>query len=145
METANPLNQTQEVTNTQNPQDVTSDGASNAADFQSTAPADALNQEAQSLSVQETGEPLSGTAAAEAASNAAWLWGVGIVLILIVAAVIIYRVLREEAEADEAEMARPAKAASAKSSSKKPVRSKKTTRTGKKKPAARKKTSAKRK
>ncbi len=143
METANPLNQTQEVTNTQNPQDIT-DGASNAADFQSTAPVDALNQEAQNLSVQETGDPITGAAVSTAGDSMPWVWGAGIVLILVVSIVIIYRVLREESEADELVTARPARASSAKSAAKKPVRPKKTTRTGKKKPA-RKKTTAKRK
>lgn len=133
METANPLN-TGSVPDTQNPQEVTpSQGASDASDFQQTAPSDSLTQDAQNLTVESTGEP-NNAATQTASNNGNWSWGIGIALIVAVVVAVIYRIFREEMAAERAGST-PVSAAPKKSASVKKAASKKPT---KKKSARRK-------
>ena len=71
---------------TQNPQSQTaSPGASESSDFQTSAPANVLNEDAGDISVQETGESAAQAQAVEPApSYAVYYWGGSIILVLVV-------------------------------------------------------------
>ncbi len=93
------LNDTQSAPDTGNPQNVgESANPSNGADFQQTAPQDLLKQEQrQSLSVQETGEPLpagSSTVAVDGGLSLLW-WALLIVLAVVVGSILAIRFLGE--------------------------------------------------
>lgn len=126
----NQLNQTQSAPPTSNPQSATSpNGASESTDFQSTAPSDALNQEAEQLSVQETGEPIYGSEQAIPDNAVSVIW-IGIVLAIVVVGVwFLAKLLRESVDDNKRPAAKPAAspATKAKSTKKKPV-AKKTTK-----------------
>lgn len=127
------LNQTQSTPQTSNPQDaVPSEGASNSADFQSTAPEEALRQQTEALSVQETGDPVSGstTAALDNSFSIAILFIIGL---LIAGAVIFYKLMKETVEESAQPQSKPA--ATKKSST--------TKKTPAKKPASKKTPSGK--
>ena len=137
------LNNTRQVSDTSNPQNAgETSGPSNGADFQSTAPQDVLRQEQQqSLTVQETGEPLpagSNTSVVDGGLSVMW-WAV-----IIIASVAVGSVLAIKLWGDSDESytpAEPAKPARAKSTATK----KKVTKTKSGKPAkSRKKTTKQR-
>lgn len=121
----NNLNQTQDSDNTQNPQQnsVPSDGASNAEDFQSTAPQDALNSQTDSLSVQKTGDPITGSISS-VQGNSITLVVILAVVVAVAAVFIIIRLLKEGAEDDRLAEASKPKAADLKAA-KKPAAKKK--------------------
>lgn len=116
----NSLNNTQSTPNTANPQGAgEANNASNAADFQQTAPSDVLKDRTQDLNVQDTGAQLPVN---EAAINwTPWLLGLGIVVLLaaLVVAARQFMAAREGAEPIPA----PAKSKAA-ASKKKPSRTK---------------------
>lgn len=146
----NDLNNTQTAPDTRNPQDVIpADGASRAEDFQSTAPQDALNQELDSLEVQSTGEPLSGTLEGVSSDNSIFLGTFAIFVLLAAGAFVLARLLKESSEdiasaTSPAAAARP-KATANKASKTKKAPAKKKTSSGKPVAKKRKKPSRKRK
>ena len=136
------------VSNTQNPQgSAPAPGASDASDFQQPAGQDALNTQTDSLSVQETGDPITGVQQ-QAASDFPLGWVIIIGVSVIIAVVVIFKMIKDMIEEDKASL-RPAKSSPA-SSTRKPTAAKKpaksVSRSGKKKPAKKsKKRSSKRK
>lgn len=131
------MENTQSSPNTANPQQAPSaGGASNAADFQSTAPSDALRTEMQNLSVQETGQPLEGgrSVASGSGSNG---WIIVVVAMAVVAVFVIFKLIREAIEDNRATSARAAAPAASSSAKKKPATTKKASPA--KKPAAKRK------
>jgi hypothetical protein len=138
LETSNPLNPG-DVAGTENPQQsVTTPGASDASDFQSTADSEALTQETDSLSVQSTGEPLNSGAQINVASNTAWLWVLGLVAIVLVSALFIRRLSQEEAATIAATTAKKSNTKPAKKSASQRTGSTAKSKTSKKKPARKK-------
>lgn len=135
----NTLNNTQATPNTDNPQDVGgADNANNGADFQQTAPVDVLTK-SQTLEVQQTGDPISGglPAATDSSWSFVW-WGLGILVIVVVASILAIRFLKQQdeeaADVAPATVKEPAASkAAAQPAAKKPV---KKTKSGK--PAIRK-------
>ncbi len=126
--------------NTANPQTaVPADGASNAADFQTTAPSDTLRNEVENLSVQETGEPLasSGVQAADTGWPIGWVITVGIMAAI--ALFVLVRLIKEAIE-EEKTSTRSAtvSAASRKSTPKKAAKKKPGAAQNKKKKPAKK-------
>jgi uncharacterized protein HemX len=148
LETANPLNTSDDVSGTQNPQSSTgTPGASNASDFQEAAGSEALTKTTGDLTVETTGEPAEATAVTAASSNAFLApWGIGLALIIAIALVLIARIKREEMAQEPAVRAASAKSKTAPSESekkkpaKKSAKSKPTT-----KKATRRKSTKKRK
>jgi len=138
LEESNSLNSTQNSQNSQNPQGTGNPGSSNGSDFQTTAPQDALNEGTENLSVQSTGDPLSGSVSNNANDSLPMSWIIGIFLIIIIGGFIFYKLLRETIE--EATSPEPAtKPRVVKSPAKKTAASKKSSSN------KRKKTSKKRK
>lgn len=89
------LNETQSAPQTANPQTAGGAGPANdSADFQQTAPSDTLEQENQSLGVQESGRLPS--AATVRQDNSMWFWGVGILVSLVVIVVITRLLMAED-------------------------------------------------
>ncbi len=122
------FNHTRSTPQTSNPQGAASAiGASNSTDFQETAPQEALSQSAEQLQVQETGQPLSGTATSVVENSSSVLVITGIIALLIVGAWILYKLMKETVEEDLT----PSPAAAKKSAG-----AKKPATTTKKKPAA---------
>ncbi len=83
---------------TSNPQDPAAyPGASNGADFQSTATREALTgQSNQELTVQETGQPIAGNGTAAAGGlPELWLWIGGFVVIVIIIVVVVRKLINE--------------------------------------------------
>lgn len=117
MDTNNELNQTDNSQNSQNPQNTSAPGASDAADFQQTAPYNALNEEAENLTVQETGDPIQGLPATTDNGGFAWGWTVGILLALGVVCFVLYVLLKESREDDEVSVPAAAPATSSKPTS----------------------------
>ena len=103
MDTASPIN-TRNSQESQSPQDTGTPGASDAADFQSTAPAATLNEGAKNLTVQETGEPADAIAKVTEGWPVAWV--IGIVLLVAAGGFIFYKLLKESID----ETAEPAPA-----------------------------------
>lgn len=106
----NKLNDTQTPSRTDNPQSSTSPSASNGTDFQNTAPSDALNQEAQNLSVETTGDPIVGKKETQADSSS-MMWAFGVLLLVLIGAWIVIRLMQREETIQESA---PAKAQTAK-------------------------------
>lgn len=101
------LNQTQNSDQTANPQNSgTYSGASNGADFQSTAPAETLDTSNQALSVQETGEPLTGMNQPDGGMSA-WVWVGGILAVVVIVAIIV-KLLRMDDEPAASVVSAPA-------------------------------------
>jgi hypothetical protein len=137
----NSLNNTQNAQNSQNPQDTNTPTANNGSDFQPAAPADALNEKTDNLTVQKTGEPVSAGTTSKASDSMSMAWTFGILLLLIVAGYVFYKLFKETL--DEAiESEQPTKVTSQKTQVSTPKKS-----TSKKKSTSnkRKKTSKKRK
>ncbi len=104
----NELNRTQSTIPTSNPQGATStEGASNAADFQSTAPSEALNEQTESLSVQETGQPAEGVATV-AADGLSTLWIGIIVVVIAIGGWLLFKLLKETVEEESRPAPKPA-------------------------------------
>lgn len=104
------LNNTQTGPQTANPQSVTGGAADagNSADFQQTAPQDALSRDGrQELSVQNTGEPLSGTVSVASANSISLVWWA----VLITTSIIIGSILAIKYLGAQDEEAAPAPAA----------------------------------
>lgn len=99
----NNLNETQSTPNTSNPQDaVPADGASNASDFQSTAPYDALNQEAENLTVQKTGDPLEAQSVSAVSDASVVFWVIFGVIVFALSLVLLFKLIKEGKEDDAA-------------------------------------------
>lgn len=110
----NSTTQTNSTPQTSNPQDAASaGGASNSADFQSTAPKETLNQEAESLSVQQTGEPLKGVTASVMENGLSTIVVLTVIVLVVIGGWILYKLLREAVE-ENTEPAPKAKATVAK-------------------------------
>lgn len=146
------INNTQSAPGTANPQSaVPADGASNGADFQSTAPSEALRNQVDNLSVQETGEPATGSQAPATATDFPLGWVVAIGITVVIGIVVLVRLLKEAAEESApapvrksapvtAKSTKAAKAPAKKTTAKKTSAKKKSAPAQrKKKPAARKK------
>lgn len=125
---------------TSNPQGAApSRGASKSADFQETAPSDVLSEQARALSVENTGEPLDGRPADAGGSLSFAWWGLGLLLVLVLAGMYVIRLFTERDELIAEEITPPKPAVSArKTAAKKPARktaSGKPTKKRRKKPA----------
>lgn len=108
MDTNNELNQTDNSQSSQNPQNTSAPGANDAADFQQTAPYNALNEEAENLSVQETGEPIQAGPPVAENNSFAWGWTVGILLVLGIVCYVLYALIKESREDNQEIVAAPA-------------------------------------
>lgn len=145
METRN----TQPASNVANPQDVgTSNGASNAEDFQSTAPSEALRNEVDNLTVQETGEPATGTTRQTTGNDMPIGWIITVGFIVVIAIYVLVKLIKEAVEDNKTTPRSTVSAAApaAKTIKKKPVKKtaakkKSAPNQRKKKPAAKKKRS----
>lgn len=134
------MNNTQNTNpDTSNPQQaVPANGASNAADFQSTAPEGALQTSTQDLTVQQTGEPASGDSSQTGTSSSTYVWVGGVVLLLLVGIVLLVRLIKEAIDENAAPAAtrssRPAASSAAKPKAQSKAAAKKAST--KKKPAS---------
>lgn len=98
METRN----TQPATDVANPQDAgTSNGASNAADFQQTAPSETLRNEVDNLTVQETGEPATAGAVQTANDGMPMGWIITVVVMVIIGIIVLVKLIKESVEEDK--------------------------------------------
>lgn len=98
MEAEKLLNATDNTQQNSNPQDAANPGASNGADFQSTAPATLLNEKEDNLTVQKTGDPVVGDQTQAAADSFPLGWAIGIVIAVVVGAIVLVMLLREAME-----------------------------------------------
>lgn len=104
----NTQNTTPETRNPQ--QSVPANGASNAADFQSTAPDSALRAETQDLNVQQTGEPAAPSVKETTSDASFYFWAGGVALLIIVGIFLLIRLIKEAVEENmEPAMSKPAK------------------------------------
>ncbi len=145
MDNTNELSNTQNAPQTGNPQNAAPAGGNNAADFQSTAPSETLNQEAENLTVEQTGDPITGGVASSNESFPVG-WAVVIGVVIVAGIWLLIKLFKEEAEETrKPAAAAPAKRASSKAASsskaatKKPAAKKKKTTSGKKRKKSTKK------
>ncbi len=131
MDTTNSLNNTSNTQDSQNPQGTATPGANNGADFQQTAPSDTLNQEAENLSVEKTGDPITGLVVKNSEAFPVG-WAIAVVVMVVIAGWVLIRLLKEQAD-DDTPAAPPVRAVS---SAKKPKPAVK--KTAAKKPVAKK-------
>ena len=140
LDNQNELNTTQAPAQTRNPQSSANPGASNASDFQSTAPPNALNQEAENLSVQETGDPISGTVQ-PASESFPVTWTIAIIVVVIASVWLLVKLFKEEVEemhTPAVAAKKPAASVAAKKSAKKIAPKKKTVAKARKKSSKKK-------
>lgn len=137
MESENQLNTTDNTQENSNPQNAANPGASNGADFQSTAPATLLNERDDTLSVQETGDPIEGGSRPVSADSISLGWTIGIVIAIVVGVMVLMMLLREAME--EADVPVAAMPASTPKVAKKPSKKKKSNPNQRRKKTASKK------
>ncbi len=141
MDSSNPQSNTQNAQGSDNPQDTSTPRGNESSDFQETAPPNSLNESTENLTVETTGEPISGGSTNVVNEGLPTSWIVGIILIVVIGGYVFYKLLKETIEESTPEVA-PSKATVKKSSSSTKPASKSTAKK-KSSPNKRKKSSAK--